>query len=419
MSKVAISTMLLFLIIVFCNCEQANTSSQDNSHTLPLANIETISSKILGEDREVWVHVPAEFYGMDTTDIKFPVIYMVDADGHFLPWVGMMDQLSSRFSANDECPPHIVVGIRNPNRNYDLTPPTSDPEEDHETGMGGADEFIKFVGEELIPFINKKYPVAPYTTLAGHSFGGLFVMNTLFENQDLFDNYIAIDPAVFWEDGAFVKKSIDAFKNQKFKNKRAYIIGAGPGFRDMTKDDVKSDTTELVSLTRDLLMIYDVLDNVTPIGLDLKYELAWNENHYTVPLKGFPNGLKHIYEGYHFDEMIEYYDKDSPVRNQDIVESIEGHFEKLSTRMGYKVKPLESYVNAWAMGFGYNGEPEFGAKLYNYNLKNYPSSPFVHAANGHFRLSQNDTLAAIKSFENSINLSPDNGLSELLSELKI
>jgi len=342
---------------------------------------------------------------------------MVDADGHFLPWVGMMDQLSSRFSANDECPPHIVVGIRNPNRNYDLTPPTSDPEQDSESGMGGSEEFIKFVSDELIPFINNKYPVAPYTTLAGHSFGGLFVMNTLFENQELFDNYIAIDPAVFWDDGRFVEKSIDAIKNKKFDNKRAYIIGAGPGFRSMTQAEVRSDTSELVSLTRNLLELYDVLDRVTPMGLDLKYDLDWGENHYTIPLKGFPNGLKHIYQGNHFDKMIKYYDHDSPQRNQDIVEAIKEHYDRLSDRMGYEVKPLESYVNAWAMGFGYNGEPELGAKLYSYNIENYPTSPFVYAANGYFELSRNDTTAAIVSFQNSLKLADDEGLQEQINEL--
>lgn len=413
------SFVLLFLLILcLTNCEQAPLDDRENSSTLALANIETISSEILGEDREVWVHVPDEFYGMDTTDITFPVIYVVDADGHFLPLVGIQDQLSSRFSANDECPPHIVVGIRNPNRNYDLTPPSADLAQDTLNRTGGAELFAKFLSDELIPMVNKKYPVAPHRTLAGHSLGGLFVMSTLLENQKLFDNYLAIDPALSWDNERFLDKATDAMKNKKFDDKNLYIVAAGPGFKGMTIEEVKSDTTELVNLTRSVFEFFDILDEVTPSGLNIKYELDMNENHFTIPLQGWSQGLKHIYEGYHFEKIVNYYDHDSPQRKEDIVDAITNHYDMLSDKMGYEVKPLESYVNAWAMGFGYNGEPELGERLYAYNLKNYPNSPFVHAANGYFQLSQQDTSAAIASFEKSQKLSYDDGLAEQIEELR-
>jgi len=420
------NTLLLILLITllpfFFSCKtNTDSSSQIGNNIddqLSLASIERISSKILGEEREVWVHVPSEFYGMDTTDVKFPVIYIVDADGHFLPLVGIMDQLSSRFSANDQCPPHIVVGIRNPNRNYDLTPPQADLTQDSINGTGGANLFAKFIKDELMPYINIKYPVAPYTTLAGHSYGGLFTMNTLIEHQDLFDNYIAIDPSMGYDRPHFLDKASEAIRNQNFEGKQLYIVGAGPGFKDVTIDEVRSDTSELVMQTGSLLKFYDLLDKVTPSGLDVKHDLEWKENHFTVPLIGFPNGLKHIYEGYHFEKMVAYYDEDSPQRKEDIIVAVDSHYKRISDKLGYQVKPLESYINAWAMGFGYNGEPEYGAKLYRYNINNYPASPFVHMANGHFKLSQRDTMAAIKSFENSITITANDELSELVTELK-
>lgn len=421
-SNLYLLILLIIQLATFYSCDSdSNPRAQQNhveSNQLSIATKEFIDSKILGEEREVWVHVPAEFYGMDTTDVKFPVIYLVDADGHFLPLVGVVDQLSSRFSANDQCPPHIIVGIRNPNRNYDLSPPHEDSFQDSIRRTGGANEFAKFISHELMPVINEKYPVAPYTTIAGHSLGGLFVINTLIENQDLFDNYLVIDPAMDWDDRNFLKKTISFFKTQSFNDKQVYIVGAGPFTKGKTVEEIKNDTTMMMGLPSAVLTFKDELANINQSGLNLKFEMEMEENHFTVPLKGFPQGIKHFYEGYQYDEIGDYYDKESPQRTKSIVQELDQHYKKLSDNMGYQVKPLESYVNAWAMGFGYNGEAEFGEQLYSYNIVNYPESPFVHAANGHFKLFHNDTIAAIASFENSIQLSEDEELIDLVKELK-
>lgn len=418
---------LLILLITqlpaFYSCQSDSNSRglqvEGASDQLSIATKEFIDSKILGEQREVWVHVPAEFYGMDTTDVKFPVIYLVDADGHFLPLVGIVDQLSSRFSANDQAPPHIVVGIRNPNRNLDLSPPHKDVSQDSIRGTGGANNFARFISDELMPLINEKYPVAPYTTMAGHSLGGLFVLNTLIENQDLFNNYLAIDPAMDWDDRNFLNRAINAFKTKTFNDKQVYIVGAGPFTKGKTVEEIKNDTSMMMGLPSAVLTFRDEIGNVNRPGLNLKFEMEMDENHFTVPLLGFPNALKYFYDGHNYDKMGNYYDKESPQREKDIVLELDQHYKKLSERMGYELKPLESYVNAWAMGFGYNGETKFGEQLYDYNIAIYPRSPFVHAANGYFKLFHNDTIAAIASFENSLKLSEDEELVGLLKELKL
>ena len=420
------TNLLLYLLIcalsIFFSCDQISIAD-DNSlavsgDELSIATIEIIESEILGEEREVWVHVPAEFYGMDTTDVKFPVIYVVDADGHFLPLVGIVDQLSSRFSANDQCPPHIIVGIRNPNRNDDLSPSISSDGQDGISEQGGGSTFIKFISDELIPFVNEKYPVAPYKTLVGHSLGGLFVLNTLVNNKNLFDNYLILDPALDWDNEKSAEQAIDAFTNQIFNNQQVYIVGAGPFTKGLTEEEIKNDTSMLMGLPSSVLRFKDKIEKTNLKGLSMKFEMEMEENHFTVPLKGLPQGLKFIYGGFRFDKIGDYYDKDSPQRDKDIVEEVEAHFDMMSNKMGYDVKPLESYINAWAMGFGYNGEPELGAQLYDYNISNYPRSPFVHVANANFKLSQADTSAAIMSFEQYLELAADEGVSELLGEIK-
>ena len=44
---------------------------------------------------------------------------------------------------------------------------------------GGGANFMSFIEQELIPYINSKYSILPYRMLIGHSFGELTVLNML------------------------------------------------------------------------------------------------------------------------------------------------------------------------------------------------------------------------------------------------
>jgi len=58
---------------------------------------------------------------------------------------------------------------------------------------GGADNFKKFMQEELVPFIDSNYrTVKNDRTIAGLSFGGLFAAYVLFAEPSLFQRYILI-----------------------------------------------------------------------------------------------------------------------------------------------------------------------------------------------------------------------------------
>ena len=121
---------------------------------------------------------------------KYPVVYLLDGDGHFTSVVGMIQQLSS-INGNTIAPKMIVVGIPNTNRMRDLTPT---PEEDitsresHDNGPGGGKRFMGFLENELMPHIDGNYPTSPYRMYIGHSLGGLTVISTLLKRPDLFNS---------------------------------------------------------------------------------------------------------------------------------------------------------------------------------------------------------------------------------------
>ena len=55
--------------------------------------------------------------------------------------------------------------------------------------------------------IESKYRIAKGRTIVGESAAGLFVVDTFFREPALFDNYIAMDPALWWNDHELVKQA--------------------------------------------------------------------------------------------------------------------------------------------------------------------------------------------------------------------
>ena len=92
-------------------------------------------------------------------------------------------------AASGEAPEAIVVGIPNTrgNRPRDQTPPFMKQEPDlAESKMGGGGEFLKFIKNELIPFVEKEYRTSSHRAFTGNSRGGLLVLYSLLEEPELF-----------------------------------------------------------------------------------------------------------------------------------------------------------------------------------------------------------------------------------------
>jgi hypothetical protein len=68
-----------------------------------------------------------------------------------------------------------------------------------EPSMGGAAAFLEFVENEIKPFVNGRHGVSDKrTTLFGSSMGGLFVAHTALTAPRSFDDFIAVSPALWW-----------------------------------------------------------------------------------------------------------------------------------------------------------------------------------------------------------------------------
>ncbi|ADH90909.1 putative esterase [Ancylobacter novellus DSM 506] len=112
----------------------------------------------------------------------------------------------------------VMVGIGYPTdgaydsvrRSWDLGPPPGQTYPPHtpdgpDVRTGGADDFLAFIEEALKPEIARRVAIDPARqAITGHSFGGLFVLHTLFRRPAAFSRWISASPAIWWEGAGIV-----------------------------------------------------------------------------------------------------------------------------------------------------------------------------------------------------------------------
>jgi hypothetical protein len=101
--------------------------------------------------------------------------------------------------------PVIVVGVPNTERRRDLTGPTRVRSDSAiAPRVGGSAAFRRFIREELVPAVARRYRTDDERSIVGESLAGLFIVETFLADPDLFRHYVALDPSLWWNRGALV-----------------------------------------------------------------------------------------------------------------------------------------------------------------------------------------------------------------------
>ncbi len=242
-----------------------------------VTKVDSLYSQILQEQRFLHIVLPKNYNPASFN--KYEIVYCLDDIADFLPMEWGMLQGEGFIPKN-----MIMVGITNPKpngvdmRDRDFTPTKA------WDNTGGAANFLSFLKQELIPYINKKYQGAKDgNVLYGGSLGGLFVMYTFLNDPTLFTSYIAIDPSLWWDDFLLPKTAAAKLDSYKTLRNTLYIAGrTGNAFKEMGV--AAMDT---------------VLRRKAPVGLDWTCVAYRNETHYSTNFKGFWDGLKFSYGGFY------------------------------------------------------------------------------------------------------------------------
>lgn len=156
-----------------------------------------LTSTVLGEVRAFTVRLP-DGYARDTQR-RYPVVYVLDGP----PLDDHTAQGARPLAAAGQAPGLIVVGIPNmqrAGRARDFLPPfLKFARRDGSPFTGGADRFLRFLREELVPRIEREYRTTRPRLLVGHSLGAIFVSYSVGAAPSFFDARFAHSPAI-WRD---------------------------------------------------------------------------------------------------------------------------------------------------------------------------------------------------------------------------
>jgi len=350
-SKSIYLTILIALIALnFC-------LAQDND--LTFGKTLKLNSKILKEDRNIFVYTPARY---ENSQDKFPVLYVLDGERNFFFSCGVVNFLSN----NGRMPQMIVVGIPNTDRVRDFTPTaTAD-----RPNSGSADNFLKFMENELIPYIDKNYRTQPSRLLTGHSLCGMFAIYALFTRPELFHAYIAVSPYLQYDEEIVNKKIAMLLKeNTNFKKSLYFTIGNEPDY------------------TNALNNLMNMLNNQVK-ELTWKFTTYDKDDHGSVPLKSLYDGLEFIYADWRLPDGIA--EQGYP--------SIEKHYQKLTQKYGYQIDVPEALLNR--LGYQLLGQNKNAEALdiFKKNVQKYPESANVYDSLGEGLEQDNQLEQALKQY---------------------
>lgn len=200
------------------------SSMADDARPLIVGETFTIDSRIVGETRRINVYLPP--VDKEGSAPKLPVLYMPDGgiSEDFLHIAGLV-QVSV---GNSTMRPFILVGIENTQRRRDLTGPTeSDEDKKIAPHVGGSEAFRKFLREELMPEVRRRYRTTNESAIIGESLAGLFVVETFLREPELFDTYIAVDPSLWWNGEKLIRDAGAPAIDRPKREKTLYLASSG------------------------------------------------------------------------------------------------------------------------------------------------------------------------------------------------
>jgi predicted alpha/beta superfamily hydrolase len=397
---------LTFLLISFSIYAQENSPFTTGFE-------EEISSKILGEKRKIWIHIPTSNGGNKVKGRgKYPVVYLLDGGDNFNTLVSITEHMSE----SGLCPPMIVVGILHEDRLSELTFGT---DKELPGVVGKGDKLMSFVGKELIPYIDATYPATTYKTFIGHSLGGLTVINTFLHNPGLFNSYASLDGSLWWDDQKMVKEAKTILPTQNYKEKVLYMAMANRLERGMDTVSVVKDTTGSTELIRSNLEFIAELSKNKKNQLRFRSKFYGNDNHPSVRLVGAYDALRFIFDFY----RLKIYD--SELKNPDfkLDSLLTAHYKNVSEQMGYVTNPDESQVNSLGYQMLRTDQYKKAETLFKLNVTNNPGSANGYDSLGDLYLKTGDKAKAIESFKKALSLKeiPESRekLQKLLAEKKM
>jgi predicted alpha/beta superfamily hydrolase len=373
----ALKFLCILSVLLFAAALSTKAMAQAEGDDVVIGQSLALTSKILNREVRGLISVPD---GYNDSSTNYPVLYDLNSSLFTLDCgiVGLLARTS-------DIPSMIVVGVPPFQRGYVPT-----PFEERGENPAGADLSIKFLKEELIPFVEKNYRTNAFRILHGHSVGGLFTMYTLFNYSDLFTAYIAGSPW-FQNNNQYWLKNIEKMAKERKLDDKFLFMTVGKGEAELTLDTFR----ELEKWMND-----------TPI-IGLTWKSAWVEgDHGSMVGRNRYDGLPFIFNGWKMPNEV----FNEAIRTADI--KIIDEYVKTNTakwaKYGFDHSAIlpERRVNSFGYYLLNRKEYEKAVEVFSYNIKRFPKSFNAHDSLGEAYMIMGEKEKAIKYYKLAVELNP-------------
>lgn len=353
---------------------------QQDNDPVSIGVYKKIRSQILNEDRMLTITLPREY---ESTNLSYPVIYHLYAD-RIEQYLAESVSNVYNLGSTGVIPPFILIGIDEKQLRYrDLLPLNNDGT------PTGIENFIRFIKEELFPFVEKNYRTKNFRILAGPQVGANFGIYTLCKYPELFNAFILTSP-FRWSGGRdlLLEMSREFFSRTSMLNK----------FLSITFDESDRLAKEGAVYVRNFEKL---VSGNSPENFRLNIHFIEGSSDFNTPLR-LKEGLKSLFESY-------------PLPAEKQIENLAAlieYYNNLSGLYGFPVDVPEHVLTFVSDGFDSQKKIKERLEVLEFILKIYPQSVNALWRLANYYKGTGEKARALNYFEECLKIMPDFGAAK-------
>ena len=338
--------------------------------------LDTITSARLKEDRVISISLPYS-YGKEKNK-KYPLLLLLDGNYLFEPFSGALKYGNYW----DDLPEVITVAI-DQGKPFDREL-ESDVDDQNGLPIEKGAQFFDFITMELMPYLEKKYTIAPFKIIAGHDVTAGFLNLFLYKDNPLFDAYISMSPEFPKDMETRIPKRLNLINKPLF-----YYQSTADGDLKKMQDLIKTLDTNIKTVNNP--------------NLYYQFDDFKNASHYSLVLHSIPNALYHIFGVYQPISNTEYQEKIVKLPS-DYVGFLTKKYDIIEKSYGIKMPiRINDFRAIEAAILKNNAFTEF-EQLAALSKKSYPKAMLSQYHMGMFYEKTGDTKKANKAYMNAYNM---------------
>ena len=327
----------LILLMMFT---YAVSLAQRDGDPISIGTYRVMHSNILNEDRLLFVHLPRDY---EKTQLRYPVLYLLYA--HLYQYYADAAIVAENLGGSGEIPPLIIIGVANTNRYRDLLPAKSRSIAE----SGGADNFLRCLEEELVPFVDKTYRTKGFRILAGPQAAAVFCLYSLMSKPMLFQATISENPFMNPENAAYLfPRAEQFFKSAKSLKHFLHI---------------RCESNERPQDLEYARRFSKLFEAETPQGFRVKVDITEPSGYFTPPLP-FSEALRSLFASHKLPSDFQ----------TNSLQDVLDYYKQRSEEYGFEVDPPDHMLTFEGAKLNQKGQTSKAIEVFEYQHRLNPKS---------------------------------------------